>query len=204
MHKLKEFKLEGKLGGISDRQIQEHRDVLYKGYVDKLNLLEEEIKNAKTEGANPTYSPIRELFKEKSFTTNAVFLHELYFANLGGGGKGPGGKLSEMINEKWGSFDKWQEQFRAVGMSGRGWAVLSWSMNDNSPHNYMMDMHDIGAIWNEIPLLILDVYEHAYFIDYGTKRAAYLDAFFRNIDWNVVEKRLQTAMKLEEALRKAA
>lgn len=204
MHKIKEFKLEGKLKGISDRQIQEHRDVLYKGYVDKLNMIEEEIKKAPTEGANATYALIREMFKEKSFTTNAVFLHEWYFENLGGKGGAPGGRIAELIKERWGSFDNWMAQFKAVGMSGRGWAVLSWSMNDNTLHNYMMDMHDIGAIWNEIPLLILDVYEHAYMIDYGVKRAAYLDAFFQNIDWNVVEKRLQTSLKLDEALGRAA
>src|SRR5512135_3487573 len=107
MHKAKEFKLEGKLNGISDRQIQEHRDVLYKGYVDKLNMLEDEIKKAPTEGANATYATIRELFKEKSFTTNAVFLHEWYFANLGGKGGAPSGKLAEMIKERWGSFENW-------------------------------------------------------------------------------------------------
>ena len=204
MHQMKEFKLEGKLKGISDRQIQEHRDILYKGYVDKLNAIEQELQKASAEGANPSYSPIRELLKEKSFTTNAIYLHEWYFENLGGGGGPATGKIADMIAKQWGSFDKWMAEFRAAGASGRGWAVLAWSLNDNSLHNYMMDMHDIGAIWNAVPLLVLDVYEHAYMIDYGVKRPGYLDAFFQNIDWNVVNQRLATSQRLEEAMKKAA
>jgi superoxide dismutase, Fe-Mn family len=204
MHKVKEYKLEGKLKGISDRQIQEHRDVLYKGYVDKLNMLEEEIKKAPTEGANATYATIREMKREEIYAANGAFLHEAYFGNLGGGGGQPGGKLADMIKQEWGSFDKWLADMKASAMAARGWAVMCWSFNDNKLHNYTMDFHDIGAVWNCVPLLVLDVYEHAYMIDYGVKRAAYLEAFFQNIDWNVVEKRLQTSLKLDEALGKAA
>jgi Fe-Mn family superoxide dismutase len=203
-HKMKEFKLEGKLKGISDNQIQQHRDTLYKGYVDKLNIIEDEIKKAAIEGANPTYSPIGELKRQEIFATNGVYLHELYFGNLGGGGGPAAGKVSDMIKAQWGSFEKWLADFRAAGMAARGWVVMAYSFNDNTLHNYSMDLHDKGAVWNSMPVLVLDVYEHAYMIDYGVKRAAYLDAFFQNLDWGVVNKRLDTTLKLEEIIKKAA
>ena len=190
MHQAKEFKLEGKLKGISDNQLQQHRDTLYAGYVAKLNLIEEEIKKASTEGTNPTYSQLGELKRQEIFATNGVFLHEAYFANLGGSGGPATGKVAEMINAKWGSFDKWTADFRAAGMAARGWVVMGFSFNDMVIHNYSMDVHDKGSVCNTANLLVMDVYEHAYMIDYGVKRAAYLDAFMQNIDWDVVNQRV--------------
>ncbi len=191
MHKAKEFKLEGKLKGISDNQLQQHRDTLYAGYVAKLNLIEEEIVKASTEGTNPTYSPLGELKRQEIFATNGVFLHEAYFGNLGGSGGPATGKVAEMINAKWGSFDKWLADFKAAGMAARGWVVMAYSFNDMSIHNYSMDVHDKGSVCNTANLLVLDVYEHAYMIDYGVKRAAYLDAFLQNINWEVVNERVK-------------
>ncbi|HLB25909.1 MAG TPA: Fe-Mn family superoxide dismutase [Nitrospirota bacterium] len=191
MHQAKEFKLEGKLKGISDNQLQQHRDTLYAGYVAKLNLIEDEIKKASTEGTNPTYSVLGELKRQEIFATNGVFLHEAYFGNLGGKGGAAAGKIGEMIKERWGSFEKWLADFRAAGMAARGWVVLAFSFNDMSLHNYSMDVHDKGSVCNTAILLVMDVYEHAYMIDYGVKRAAYLDAFFQNIDWDVVNERVK-------------
>ena len=191
MHQAKEFKLEGKLKGISDNQLQQHRDTLYAGYVAKLNLIEDEIKKASTEGTNPTYSPLGELKRQEIFATNGVFLHEAYFGNLGGSGGPATGKVAEMINAKWGSFDKWLADFKAAAMAARGWVIMAYSFNDMSIHNYSMDVHDKGSVCNTANLLVLDVYEHAYMIDYGVKRAAYLDAFFQNIDWDVVNERVK-------------
>jgi superoxide dismutase, Fe-Mn family len=189
MRQVKEFKLEGKLKGISDSQLQQHRDVLYKGYVDKLNLIEKELETVSTEGANGTYSPYRELKKEEPFTANAIALHELYFGNLGGPGGPATGKAADIIDARYGSFDKFKTTFKAAGMSARGWVVLCWNFNDDSLHSYTMDMHDIGGVFGCAPLLVLDVYEHAYMVDYGVKRAPYLDAFFENINWDAVNKR---------------
>ena len=203
-HKVKEFKLEGRLKGISDSQLQQHRDTLYAGYVAKLNIIEDEIKKASTEGTNPTYSPLGELKRQEIFATNGVFLHEAYFGNLGGGGGPATGKVADMVAAQWGSFEKWLADFKAAGMAARGWVVMAYSFNDNSLHNYSMDVHDKGCVWSSIPLLVLDVYEHAYMIDYGVKRAAYLDAYFQNIDWGVVNKRLDTTMKIEAMISKAA
>jgi len=191
MHQAKEYKLEGRLKGISDNQLQQHRDTLYAGYVAKLNIIEDEIKKASTEGTNPTYSPLGELKRQEIFATNGVFLHEAYFGNLGGSGGPATGKVAEMINAKWGSFDKWLADFKAAGMAARGWVIMAYSFNDMSIHNYSMDVHDKGSVCNTANLLVLDVYEHAYMIDYGVKRAAYLDAFLQNINWDVVNERVK-------------
>jgi Fe-Mn family superoxide dismutase len=192
-YEVKKFELEGKLKGISDDQLKQHRDTLYAGYVAKLNVIEGELKTAATEGANPTYSPIGELKRQEIFATNGIFLHEAYFGNLGGKGGEATGKVGDMIKAKWGSFDKWAAEFKASGMSARGWVVMAVNRDTGGLHLYSMDMHDIGGVWNSTPVLVLDVYEHAYMIDYGVKRAAYLDAFMQNIDWDVVNKRLAAA-----------
>ena len=190
-HVTKEFKLEGKLKGISDNQLQQHRDTLYAGYVAKLNIIEAELAKAATEGANPTYSQIGELKRQEIFATNGIFLHEAYFGNLGGPGGPATGKIGEMIAAQWGSFDKWLADFKASGMAARGWVVLAFSFNDMKLHNYSMDVHDKGSVCNTAALLALDVYEHAYMIDYGVKRAAYLDAYVQNINWDVVNERVK-------------
>lgn len=194
-HKAKEFKLEGKLEGISDSQLQQHRDTLYAGYVNKLNEIEEKLPGVDRSKANATYSDLRELKKEEIFATNGVYLHEYYFGNLGGKGSVPTGKIKELLTRDFGSVEKWQEDFKACGIAGRGWVVLAYNLEDEKLHNYLMDVHDVGGVWNCLALLILDVYEHAYMIDYGVKRAAYLDVYFKNIDWSVVNKRLERALK---------
>lgn len=176
------------LQGISARQIDEHFDVLYKGYVNKLNEIEGKIQSVNFAEANATYSPIRELKKEEVFAADAVRLHEKYFANLGGDGM-PKGNIQTMITEDFGSFEKWQDEFRASGISARGWVVLGFDWEDNRLHNYMTDIHS-EAVWDCAPLLIMDVYEHAYFIDYGTNRKSYIEAFMKNVNWNVVNQRI--------------
>lgn len=194
-HTKKEFALEGKLEGISDNQLQQHRDTLYVGYVNKLNEIEEKLQKVDLSKANATYSDLRELKKEEIFATNGVNLHEYYFGNLGGKGSTPEGKIKDLLTRDFGSVEKWQEEFKACGIAARGWVVLAYNLEDGKLHNYLMDLHDYGGVWNCFALLILDVYEHAYMIDYGVKRAPYLDAFVKNINWNEVNKRLARALK---------
>lgn len=201
-HVVKEFRLEGKLDGISDNQIQQHRDILYKGYVDRLNLIEEKLKSADRAGANPTYSEIGELKRQEIFATNGIYLHEAYFGNLGGKGTKPAGKIAELINRDFGSVEKWQEDFRAAGVAARGWVVLACNLEDGKLHSYSMDLHHVGAVWSSLPLLVLDVYEHAYLLDYGVKRPGYLDAFFKNIDWNVVNQRTERVLAVQQTYTK--
>ncbi|MBI2917151.1 MAG: superoxide dismutase [Chloroflexi bacterium] len=186
----KELKPGKSLEGLSDRQIAEHHDVLYKGYVNKLNEIEEKVPQANLADANATYSLLRELKREEVFATDAIRLHEGYFMALGGAGKGPTGKLLQLIQRDFGSFEQFQAQFLALGLCARGWVVLAYDWEDGKLHTYLSDIHSDG-VWNASPLLILDVYEHAYFIDYGTARKRYLESWFKNVNWDYVGSLLE-------------
>ncbi len=189
MNEVKPLKFKANnLKGISERQIIEHHDVLYAGYVKKTKEIRDKLTAADLSSANATFSDLRELKHEETFAVNGVKLHEGYFDNLGGGGGGAIGKISEMINQDFGSYEKWNEEFMACGIAARGWVVLAFDMDDKKLHNYICDVHNQGGVWSCIPLLILDVYEHAYFLDYGTARKEYLEAFMSNIDWTFVNE----------------
>ena len=185
----KELKPAKELNGISRRQIQEHHDVLYKGYVNKLNEIETKLAAADPAEANATFSLIRELKREEVFATKAIRLHEAYFENLGGDGACKGPAL-DLIRQDFGSYEKWEAQFKALGMAARGWVVLAFDYIDSKVHSYLSDIHSDGVFQTGI-LLVLDMYEHAYFIDYGTGKKAYIEAFMKNVDWEVVNKRAQ-------------
>lgn len=178
------------LSGLSEKQIDQHFNVLYKGYVNKLKEIEDKLGQADLSAANSTYSEVRELQKERVFAADAIRLHEGYFKNLGGPGGTPSGPVIDLINQDFGSFDNWQSQFKASGMCARGWVVLCYDHDDKKVHNYMTDIHSDG-VWNCTPLLILDVYEHAYFIDYGTNRKDYIEVFFNNVNWDYVNSIVQ-------------
>ncbi len=199
---VKDVKPKQELVGISKRQIDEHFDVLYKGYVNKANEIEEKLTQTPTEGANTTYSPWRELKREELFAVDAMRLHEWYFENLGPGSQ-LAGEIQRFIEEDFQSYDNWAAQFKATGMSSRGWTVLAYDWQDHRLHIYMTDIHQEG-MWQTSPLLILDCYEHAYMIDYGTARAKYIDSFMQNIDWDVVNERIRAMRVAESRERRAA
>ncbi len=194
-HRVKNFDLR-ELDGISENQISQHRDILYAGYVKKINEIEEKLETADRSKANQTYSEFRGLKADETFALNGVLFHELYFENLGGKGGIPDGKVLELIERDFGSFDRWEEDFKACGLAGRGWVLLTFSLYDGRLHNYTLDTHNYNVPALQIPLLVMDVYEHAYAIDYGVKRPPYIDAFLRNIRWDVVNNRLEKAMKI--------
>ncbi len=200
-HKVKKYPLEGTLKGISDRQIQEHRDILYAGYVNKLNEIETKQKDVAKTG-NGTHSDYRELKLEEAFAVNGVFLHEAYFENIDGKGGTCDGAILKLINRDFGSYDAWKEDFVAASASSRGWVVLALNLLDGRVHNYLCDRHDLGGIWWCLPLLVLDVYEHAYMIDYGVKRADYIKAFFDNISWTAVNSRIEQIKKISKIVEK--
>lgn len=182
----KEFNSLKTVKGLSEKQINEHYNVLYKGYVNKINEIEEKLKKANLSDANATYSEVRELKREQVFATNAIRLHEEYFNCLGGQGGTATNQALDLITQDFGSFENWKNDFIATCMSARGWTVLGFDCNDSCKlHNYSIDIHSDG-IWGCIPLVVCDVYEHAYFIDFATARKSYLDTYFQNINWNYV------------------
>ena len=197
----KELSIKGQLNGISERTIDQHYNVLYKGYVNKLNEIHKKVTQANMGEANPTFSEIRELKREEVFTTNAVRLHEQYFDCLGGRGGRPDGAIGQLIQEDFGSYEAWEQEFRACGAAARGWVVLAFDWQDMRLRNYLSDIHSDG-VWGVSPLLILDTYEHAYYMDQGAVRKGYLDAFFQNANWDFVNSLIER-MRLVEA-RKAA
>lgn len=181
------------LQGISQKTIDIHYGKLYQGYVAKYNEVLQKLKIAafsdQLEKANQSFSDWRSLQNSETFTLDAILLHEMYFANLGGNGSYKGLEIEKAIIEQYGSVDAFKNILVASGMSARGWVVVAFNSLDNKIHCYACDVHNQGAIWGAIPVLILDVYEHAYFIDYGSDRKSYIEAFWKNLDWSVINDR---------------
>ncbi len=182
MYEPEELKINKDLDGITLKMLQEHFK-LYQGYVKKSNEIQDKIKSADKSEANGVFSYIGELKRQETFAVNGMKLHEVYFGHLGGNGE-PGGDLVKMIERDFESVDKWKEDMIATGISARGWAILAYDFKDSKLHNYGSDAHNVGAVWGAIPLIVLDVYEHAYFMDYGTNRKTYIDSFFKNLNWD--------------------
>lgn len=184
MMELKNFK---KPTFLSEKQFSEHLK-LYEGYVKKVNEIGGRLKTTNFEDANATFSEIRSLRRGETFATCGVKLHELYFENLGDSKLN--GKIAREIENKWG-FDKFKKSFTASALSVRGWVILAWDNDLKRLKIYATDSHD-NAIWNAVPLLVLDVYEHAYFMDYGANRKKYVEDFLNNIDWKKINERFET------------
>ena len=186
------------MDGLSKNQIEQHLK-LYKGYVTKTKeinaLLDAPDITTQNPAANATYSPLRELLMEQSFALNGVVYHELYFGNLGGSGGEPTGDLKSAVEARWGSSAKFIDLLKASAKCMRGWVIMGWNTRDAALHVYGLDMHNMWSPVNVVPIVALDVYEHAYMIDYGINRANYLDAFMKNIDWDVCNKRFAVAHK---------
>lgn len=190
--------LNKKMEGLSNNQIDQHLK-LYKGYVGKTKEINERLDAAdiltQAPVANATYSPLRELLMEQSYALNGVVYHELYFGNLGGAGGEPGGDLKAAVEARWGTVGKFMDHLSAAGKCMRGWVIVGWNARDGALHTYGLDMHNMWAPANVVPVVALDVYEHAYMIDYGINRGKYLEAFMKNVDWDVCGKRFATAHK---------
>ena len=181
------------LDGISKRTMEEHYK-LYQGYVNKYNEIMTKIEALTADdykAANPTYSLIRELKVELARAVGGVKNHELYFNHLGGKGGKPSGALLAQIEKDFGSYDKWLSDFKATGTGARGWAWLAWDRDWNYLFNMIGDEQYSFPVWNAVPVLAMDCFEHAFFIDFGAAKAAYIEKFFANLDWADVERRFQ-------------
>ena len=179
------------LEGISEKQLKEHHDVLYAGYVKKWNEIQEKLKGVDRSVANATYSDYGEMKREETFALNGIKLHEGYFDNMMQGGSETTGVIKEWIEKDFGSYEKWMEDFKSLGIAARGWAVLACDLEEGRLYNYLCDSHNQGGVWNSVALFIMDVYEHAYFLDFATARKAYIEVFFKNINWGHVNEVVQ-------------
>ncbi len=183
------------LNGISLRTMEEHYE-LYKGYVGKTNEIQEKLAGVDRTTANQIYSDLRSLRIDLSFATGGVKNHDLYFSHLGGKGGTPTGKVADMIKRDFPSYDAWLTDFKASGLAARGWVWLAYDHDWNTLTTVMGDSQNTFPLWNATPILGLDVYEHAYWLDYGRARAKYIEAFFNNLDWAVVEQNLERALAM--------
>jgi Fe-Mn family superoxide dismutase len=179
----------GALSGISAQTNDIHHGKLYAAYVAKRNEIESKLRTADVAGANQIYSEWRGLKEGETFAANGMILHQVFFSVLGGDGVSEGTEIAAAITKQWGSYERFIEEFTATGMAARGWAVLAYDSFDASLHIYAGDAQNHGGVWGSIPLLPLDVYEHAYFIDFGADRKSYIAAFFQNVNWKAVNDR---------------
>ena len=188
----KKWQLSG-LQGISDATLETHFG-LYAGYVKNTNLLFERLaelrERGKAEGANPAYA---ELVRRIGFEYNGIRLHELYFDNMTSRPQElRSGRLHDALGESYGGFEQWKKDFMAVaGMRGIGWAVAYYDLASRTLVNLWIDEHQNGNLAGALPIVVLDVWEHAFIKDYKpAEKAKYVEAFFANLDWKTCEGRL--------------
>jgi Fe-Mn family superoxide dismutase len=178
------------LRGISEKLIQSHWENNYVGASKALNTIRARLLQAAADSNTPPY--VYTGFKrEQSIRTGSVVLHELYFANLGGSGNAPA-DLRKRISDSFGSYDQWETEFRKIGQGlggGSGWVVLGFNEHLKLLENYWLADHATNPAFTR-PVLVMDMYEHAYQMDYGAAAAKYIDAFFANIQWDAVAKRM--------------
>jgi len=177
--------------GFSETLLKNHF-TLYQGYVTNTNKLIDLLAAMMTEGkvGTPEYS---ELKRRMGFEFNGMRLHEYYFDNLGGKGVlDKSSKLGRKLTEDFGSYEAWEADFKGTGkMRGIGWTILYQDNITGKLLNQWINEHETGHLAVCIPLLVMDVFEHAFITDYGLKRPDYIEAFFKNINWEVVEGRLK-------------
>jgi Fe-Mn family superoxide dismutase len=185
-----------KLKGISEKLIRSHWENNYGGSVKALNAVEQRLDAMLKEKDLPAYM-YGDLKREELVRTGSVVLHEYYFGNLGGEGKA-GGKALDLLKQWFGSYEQWEVEFKKTANAlsgGSGWVTLSYNMHSGEVHNYWSwdHMHNAPTGY---PLLVLDMYEHSYQMDYGAAAAKYIDAFMQNVNWEEVNRRAELALKV--------
>lgn len=176
--------------GLSEELLKNHF-TLYKGYVTNTNKVLDSLDKMFKDGntGTPEYA---EMKRRLGWEFNGMRLHEYYFENLGGGGVDTKGKLAEKLSSSFGSLDGWIKDFKATGgMRGIGWAALYQDTASGRLINFWINEHDVAHPAGGNLIIIMDVFEHAFMLDYGLKKADYIEAFFKNLDWKAAEARLR-------------
>ena len=191
------------LDGISKETMEDHFK-LYEGYAKKSNECRKRLQEfdyGEIEG-NQVFSDLRAVSVDYTFALLGYKNHDLYFGHLGGEGGDPSGRFAELVESEYpGGLEMWQQAVRKAASSARGWVMVGYDLNDGSIFNYIMDTQNLWAVYNMCPVLAIDVYEHAYARDFGATpdgRKQYVEAFFRNLDWNHVNRQLAQAEAARE------
>jgi Fe-Mn family superoxide dismutase len=188
-----------KLKGLSEKLIVSHHDNNYAGAARRIGQIQQML------GGLPNNAPgfqVKGLKMEELIATNSAILHEEYFGNLGGDGKASGG-VQQAIASDFGGFDKWEQGFRATSTAlggGSGWAILNFNLRDGKLHNYIAFDHTDNVPFGR-PILVNDMFEHAYAMDFGANAAMYIDAFMQNVNWDECNRRFEEAKKIYLSLK---
>jgi Fe-Mn family superoxide dismutase len=175
---------------LSENQLKNHF-TLYQGYVKKLNEIEQKLGSADPTTANYSFGDYSELRRREPVAYNGTVLHELYFAGLGApGGEAPA-HFKKAVEQSFGSWDKWIADVKGIVGSGHGWCLVNYDWNFSKVRNlFVQSEHHVGLLPNQTTLLAIDAWEHAYFMDYGTKKPDYLAGVLKHINWKSVEHHL--------------
>ena len=189
-----------RLNGLSERLLRSHHENNYAGAVRRLAQIEGQ--SASLPGDAPGFQ-VKGLRMEELIATNSVILHEDYFGNLGGDGK-VSGAIQQAIVNQFGGFDQWERQYRAMSNAlggGSGWAILSFNFRDGRLHNYIAFDHTDNVAFGR-PILVNDMFEHAYHIDFGSAAARYVDAFMQNVNWQECSRRYEEASRVYGTMKR--
>ena len=177
------------LADLSPALLENHL-TLYKGYVTNTNKLSDLLKSMESESktTTPEYAEIKRRF---GWEWNGMRLHELYFENVSTDTTEPQSDIKDMLTAEFGSVEAWSESFRAMGtMRGIGWVILYYDVENNRLFNQWINEHDVSHLSGLKPLLVMDVFEHAFMLDFGLKRADYVNFFMTHINWSIVSGRI--------------
>jgi Fe-Mn family superoxide dismutase len=189
--KPKPLKYDEVKGFLSKDQIAVHHSAHYGGALKSLLQIETELEGADRSKANPNYSAVRELKREQVHAMNSVVMHELYFDGIAAAPVEPAEGAQDVLKRRFGSIDRWLDDFKAASVAARGWALLVHQPVNGKLYNVVTDMHDIGPMVFGVPLVVIDCYEHAFYVDYRNRKGDYVAAFPKHIDWGEVERRVK-------------
>lgn len=197
MLKAAEFSFNENITVVNDVQFQAHY-TLYKGYIKTYNEINGIFKAGEDESdaANSTYSKFRSLKRGESYSLNAIILHELYFSNIGGLANHIPDLVLKLIERDFGRYENWALDFIATAKASRGWTILAFEQKTRRFMNMSLDTHDMGGIVYGFPLIVLDVYEHAYFMQYGPDKESYINNFLYNVNWATIKTRAEVFNRL--------
>ncbi|MFZ5644505.1 MAG: Fe-Mn family superoxide dismutase [Bacillota bacterium] len=186
--------------GITLSQIEHHIKQQYVPQIAKKQEIEARLIRADTVFANDTYCQLRSLKKELSYSVNSLRLHDYYFENLGNSPVKKPSVVEWLFSRDFGSFDEWKNEFIALGLCARGWVLTGYDLKEGRVRNFITDNHSEG-VWSVVPLLVMDVYEHAYCPQYSS-RQEYVREFLDNVNWILVGHRTAAAIEMHKAYEK--
>lgn len=192
------------LEGLSEKGIDQHWK-LYEGYVTNTNLLNKLVWDTLELGQELNHAEHSEIQRRLGFEYNGMVLHEYYFGALKKGvGPAPSSPFMSKLSEDFKGFERWKKQFVQIGkFRGIGWVVLGYDPLLKRLNNFWISDHEVGNVAGFVPILVMDVWEHAYVLDYGALaapgvgRSAYIEAYFKNVNWDVIEERMKNALTLK-------